>query len=217
MTPISAHGYGAGSESLDAYWMPFTANREFKANPRMIVAAEGCHYIDADGRRIFDSLSGLWCCGAGHRRAEIVAAVSRQIAELDFAPPFQFGHPAAFALANKLAAMTPAGLDRVFFTNSGSEAADTSLKMARAYWRLKGRASKTKIIGRAKGYHGVNFGGISAGGIGPNRKLFGGLLDVDHLPHTLFARLAGSGGGTGRPSGRIGRAARRLQHRRRDC
>ncbi len=185
---------GLSREQLEAHWMPFTGNREFKDNPRMIVAADGCHYTDARGRRIFDSLSGLWCCGAGHNRSEIVEAVSRQIRELDYAPAFQFGHPLAFQLANKLAAMTPAGLDYVFFTGSGSEAADTSLKMARAYWRYKGQPSKTKLIGRSKGYHGVNFGGISLGGIGANRKLFGTLLDADHLPHTLLKENAFSRG-----------------------
>lgn len=180
--------------SLDAYWMPFTANREFKANPRLVTRAEGVHYIDADGRRVFDSLSGLWCCGAGHCRPEIVEAMQAQAGELDYAPAFQFSHPKAFELAEKLAELTPPGLDRVFFTGSGSEAADTSLKLARAYWRIRGKAGKTKLIGRAKGYHGVNFGGVSAGGIGPNRKLFGELLDVDHLPHTLLPQNAFSRG-----------------------
>ena len=122
-------------EELEAHWMPFTANREFKENPRMIVRADGCHYITADGRRVFDSLSGLWCCGMGHNRTEIAQAVARQLQEMDYAPAFQFGHPLAFRLANKVKEMTPEGLDYVFFTNSGSESADTSLKMARAYWR----------------------------------------------------------------------------------
>ena len=181
-------------EQLEAYWMPFTGNREFKDNPRMIVAADGCYYIDAQGREIFDSLSGLWCCGYGHRRPEIVEAVSRQIQEMDYSPAFQFSHPLAFKLANKVKAMTPEGLDYVFFTNSGSEAADTALKMARAYWRHKGQPAKTKLIGRAKSYHGVNFGGTSLGGIGPNRKLFGTLVDADHLPHTLLKENAFSKG-----------------------
>jgi len=181
-------------EELDAYWMPFTANREFKRNPRMIVRAEGCHFIDAQGRRIFDSLSGLWCCGMGHNRPEIAEAITQQLRELDYAPAFQFGHPLAFRLANRLKGMTPDGLDHVFFTNSGSESADTSLKMARAYWRQKGMPSKTKLIGRAKGYHGVNFGGISVGGIGPNRRLFGLAVDADHLPHTLVPENAFSHG-----------------------
>jgi len=172
---------------LDAHWMPFTGNREYKANPRTFVAAEGAYYIDADGKKVFDGLSGLWCCGLGHARREIVEAVSRQIATLDYAPAFQFGHPQSFALANKIKELTPAGLDHVFFTGSGSESADTSLKMARAYWRAKGQGTKTRLIGREKGYHGVNFGGISVGGIGPNRKVFGQTLEADHLPHTQLA------------------------------
>jgi beta-alanine--pyruvate transaminase len=172
---------------LDAHWMPFTGNRQFKANPRMFVAAEGAYYIDAGGKKVFDGLSGLWCCGLGHARREIVEAVQKQVATLDYAPAFQFGHPASFALANKIKELTPAGLDYVFFTGSGSESADTSLKMARAYWRAKGQGTKTRLIGREKGYHGVNFGGISVGGIGPNRKLFGQTLEADHLPHTQLA------------------------------
>ena len=179
---------------LDAHWMPFSGNRNFKANPRMIVGANGCYYTDADGRRIFDGLSGLWCCGLGHGRAEITEAVSRQIATLDYSPAFQYGHPLSFALANRLKELTPAGLDYVFFTGSGSESADTSLKMARAYWRAKGQASKTVLIGREKGYHGVNFGGISVGGIGGNRKMFGQGIDADHLPHTQLKKNAFSRG-----------------------
>jgi beta-alanine--pyruvate transaminase len=179
---------------LEAHWMPFTPNREFKDNPRMVVGAEGCHFTTADGRRVFDSLSGLWCCGLGHGRSEIAQAVARQVQELDYAPAFQFGHPLSFRLANTLKEMAPEGLDYVFFTNSGSESADTSLKMARAYWRQKGQGTKTKFIGRAKGYHGVNFGGISLGGIGGNRKLFGHTLDADHLPHTLLPENAFSRG-----------------------
>ncbi|WP_116135504.1 aspartate aminotransferase family protein [Trinickia diaoshuihuensis] len=169
---------------LEAHWMPFTANRQFKADPRMIVGGQGAYYTDADGRKIFDGLSGLWCCGLGHGRTEITEAVSRQVAQLDYAPAFQFGHPKSFELANKIKALTPDGLDYVFFTGSGSEAADTSLKMARAYWRAKGKGTKTRLIGREKGYHGVNFGGISVGGIGPNRKLFGQGIEADFLPHT---------------------------------
>ena len=172
---------------LDAHWMPFTGNREFKAHPRMIVAAEGAYYTDADGKKIFDGLSGLWCCGLGHARREIVEAVQKQVAQLDYAPAFQYGHPASFALANKLKELTPAGLDYVFFTGSGSESADTSLKMARAYWRAKGQGTKTRLIGREKGYHGVNFGGISVGGILANRKTFGQGIEADHLPHTQLA------------------------------
>nr|WP_319564726.1 aspartate aminotransferase family protein [uncultured Rhodoferax sp.] len=169
---------------LDAHWMPFTGNRNFKANPRMITRAEGCYYFDSNGRKIFDGLSGLWTCGLGHGRAEITEAATRQLANLDYSPAFQFGHPLSFALANKLKELTPEGLDYVFFTGSGSESADTSLKMARAYWRAKGQASKSLLIGREKGYHGVNFGGISVGGIGGNRKTFGQGIAADHLPHT---------------------------------
>jgi len=169
---------------LDAHWMPFTGNRQFKANPRMFVGAEGAYYIDPAGKKVFDGLSGLWCCGLGHGRKEIVEAVQKQVATLDYAPAFQFGHPASFALANKIKELTPAGLDYVFFCGSGSEAADTSLKIARAYWRAKGQGTKTRLIGREKGYHGVNFGGISVGGIAGNRKVYGQGIDADHLPHT---------------------------------
>ena len=169
---------------LDAHWMPFTGNRQFKAQPRMIVGGQGAYYTDATGRKIFDGLSGLWCCGLGHGRREIAEAIGRAANTLDYAPAFQFGHPASFELANRIKALTPAGLDHVFFTSSGSEAADTALKIARAYWRAKGLASKTRLIGREKGYHGVNFGGISVGGMVGNRKAFGQGLEVDHLPHT---------------------------------
>jgi len=169
---------------LDAHWMPYTGNRQFKANPRLITAAQGAYLIDADGRRIFDGLSGLWTCGLGHCRSEISQAVARQVATLDYAPAFQFGHPLSFELANRIVEKMPEGLTHVFFTGSGSESADTSLKMARAYWRAKGQASKTRLIGRVKGYHGVNFGGISVGGIVANRKLFGQGVEADHLPHT---------------------------------
>src|SRR5262245_24008116 len=172
---------------LDAHWMPFTGNRQFKAHPRLFVAAEGAYYTDSDGRKVLDGLSGLWCCGLGHGRREIVEAISRQAAALDYAPAFQYGHPQSFALANKIKELTPAGLDYVFFTGSGSEAADTSLKMARGYWRAKGQGTKTRLIGREKGYHGVNFGGISVGGIVGNRKTFGQTLEADHLPHTQLA------------------------------
>ncbi len=169
---------------LDAHWMPFTGNRQFKQHPRMIVAAEGAYYTDDRGRKIFDGLSGLWCSGLGHGRREIVEAIQRQAANLDYAPAFQFGHPASFELANRLVALTPPGLDHAFFCGSGSEAADTSLKMARAYWRIRGQGTKTRLIGREKGYHGVNFGGISVGGIVGNRKVYGQTLEADHLPHT---------------------------------
>ena len=179
---------------LDAHWMPFTANREFKAKPRLMVAAQGCYYTDSHGKKIFDGLSGLWCCGLGHGRSEITEAATRQLATLDYSPAFQFGHPLSFELANKLKELTPAGLDYVFFTGSGSESADTSLKMARAYWRAKGMGQKTRLIGREKGYHGVNFGGISVGGIGGNRKTFGQGIEADHLPHTQLASNAFSRG-----------------------
>jgi beta-alanine--pyruvate transaminase len=172
---------------LDAHWMPFTGNREFKAHPRMLVAAEGAYYTDANGKKILDGLSGLWCTGLGHGRREIVEAISRQAQTLDFAPAFQYGHPQSFALANKIKELTPEGLDYVFLTTSGSDAVETSLKMARAYWRAKGQGTKTRLIGREKGYHGVNFGGISVGGIGGNRKTFGQGIEADHLPHTQVA------------------------------
>ena len=169
---------------LQAHWMPFSGNRNFKAQPRMLVSAEGAYYRDSHGRQVFDGLSGLWCCGLGHGRQEISAAVSRQVATLDYSPAFQFGHPLSFALANRIADYMPQGLEQVFFTGSGSESADTALKMARAYWRARGQGTKTRLIGREKGYHGVNFGGISVGGIGGNRKTFGQGIEADHLPHT---------------------------------
>ncbi len=169
---------------LDAHWMPFTGNRNFKAQPRMVVGGEGAYYTDADGRKIFDGLSGLWCSGLGHGRRDVAQAIGQAALALDYAPAFQFGHPASFELANRIKALTPDGLDYVFFTGSGSEAADTSLKMARAYWRAKGQAGKTRLIGREKGYHGVNFGGISVGGMVGNRKTFGQGVEADHLPHT---------------------------------
>ncbi|VFR23972.1 Omega-amino acid--pyruvate aminotransferase [plant metagenome] len=179
---------------LEPHWMPFTGNRKFKAEPRMIVEAKGAYFTDAEGRKIFDGLSGLWCTGMGHGRQEIADAVGRQAAKLDYAPAFQHGHPLSFALANRIQSLMPKGLDYVFFTGSGSEAADTSLKMARAYWRTKGQAGKTRLIGREKGYHGVNFGGISVGGIAANRKLFGQGVEADFLPHTQLAENAYSRG-----------------------
>jgi beta-alanine--pyruvate transaminase len=172
--------------SLDAYWMPYTANRQFKRDPRIIVAAHDVWFTDNRGRRILDGHSGLWTSGLGHGHPEISQAVTEQIQTLDFCPPFQFGHPTAFQLADKLRHLMPGDLDYVFFTNSGSESADTSLKMARAYWRLKGQPAKTRFIGRQKGYHGVNYGGTAVGGIGANRKPFGPSLEVDHLRHTLL-------------------------------
>jgi beta-alanine--pyruvate transaminase len=179
---------------LDAHWMPYTGNRNFKANPRMMVSAKGCYYTDQHGKQIFDGLSGLWCSGLGHGRQEITDAAMRQLSTLDYSPAFQFGHTQSFALANKLKELTPAGLDHVFFTGSGSECADTSLKMARASWRAKGQAGKTMMIGREKGYHGVNFGGISVGGLVANRKMFGQGIQADHLPHTQLVSNAFSRG-----------------------
>ncbi|MFM7632841.1 MAG: aspartate aminotransferase family protein [Betaproteobacteria bacterium] len=193
-TAVTDIAVRADADWLQAHWMPYTGNREFKANPRLMVEADGAYYIDAEGRRIFDGLSGLWCTGLGHRRPELIEAVSRQMKTLDFMPPFQFGHPQSFALANRMQSFLPEGLGHVFFTGSGSEAADTSLKMARAYWRAKGKASKTRFIGREKGYHGVNFGGISVGGIVGNRKLFGQGVETDHLPHTQLPQNAFSRG-----------------------
>ena len=183
-TPSSTSESRTDAAWLDAHWMPYTGNRQFKNDPRLIVEARGAYFTDHEGRKIFDGLSGLWCSGLGHGRPEITEAVSRQIHKLDYSPAFQFGHPLSFELANRIRELTPAGLEHVFFTGSGSEAADTSLKMARAYWRARGMASKTRLIGREKGYHGVNFGGISVGGIGANRKLFGQGVEADHLPHT---------------------------------
>jgi beta-alanine--pyruvate transaminase len=184
----------SGSLPLDAYWLPFSSNRGFKKDPRIIVQAEGAYYTDDRGRRVLDGLSGLWCTGLGHCRPEITEAVKNQIARLDYSPAFQCGHPLAFELAHKIQSLLPPGLDHVFFTGSGSEAADTSLKMARAYWRAKGCAGKTRLIGREKGYHGVNFGGISVGGLGGNRKVFGPAVEADHLPHTQLAENAFSRG-----------------------
>ena len=173
---------------LAAHWMPFTSNRHFRKAPRLFVGAEGCYYIDDRGRRIFDSLSGLWNCGLGHGRAEIGAAVSRQLATLDYSPAFQFGHPLSFRLAERIGAFMPEGLSHVFFTGSGSEAVETALKMARAYWRIKGQAGRTRFVGRLKGYHGVNYGGISVGGLAANRKIYGPGVEADHLPHTQLAQ-----------------------------
>ena len=171
---------------LEAFWMPFTSNRQFKASPRLLARAEGMHYWTDQGRRILDGVAGLWCVNAGHCRKEISAAVSAQVATMEFAPTFQMGHPIAFDLANRLISLTPGDLDHVFFTNSGSEAVDTALKIALAYQRLRGEGTRQRLIGREKGYHGVGFGGISVGGMVNNRKFFGtGLPGVDHLRHTL--------------------------------
>jgi len=170
---------------LEAFWMPFTANRQFKDKPRLLARAAGMHYWTPDGRPVLDGVAGLWCVNAGHGRAEITEAVSRQIAEMDYAPPFQIGHPAAFELANAVVDWLPQDLDHVFFTNSGSESVDTALKIALAYHRARGEGTRTRFIGRERGYHGVGFGGISVGGMVNNRKFFGAQLPgVDHLPHT---------------------------------
>ena len=180
---------------LDAFWMPFTANRQFKAAPRLLSRAEGMYYWTPEGRQVLDAASGLWCVNAGHGRKEITQAVAQQIATMDYAPPFQMGHPVAFELANALVEITPKGLDRVFFTNSGSESVDTALKIAIAYHRVRGEGARSRLIGRERGYHGVGFGGISVGGMVNNRKYFGAMLPgVDHLRHThdparnLFSR-----------------------------
>ena len=171
--------------SLDALWLPFTANRQFKKAPRLLVRAEGMYYWTHDGRRLIDGIAGLWCVNAGHCRPKIVQAVQDQVAQMDYATAFQMSHPKAFEVASRLAALAPGDLDHVFFANSGSEGVDTALKMALAYHRARGEGHRTRFIGREKGYHGVGFGGISVGGIGPNRKMFGALLPaVDHLPHT---------------------------------
>ena len=180
----------AGQLKLDAHWMPFSANRNFHRDPRLIVAAKGSWLTDADGRQVYDSLSGLWTCGAGHSRSEIQQAVAQQLGTMDYSPGFQFGHPMSFQLAEQIAAKLPGDLNHVFFTNSGSECADTAVKMARAYWRLKGQPNKARMIGRARGYHGVNIAGTSLGGIGGNRKMFGQLMEADHLPHTLQPGMA---------------------------
>jgi beta-alanine--pyruvate transaminase len=186
ITPAPAPAQG----DLDAFWMPFTANRQFKGNPRLLARAEGMHYWTADGRQVIDAVSGLWCVNAGHGRHEITDAVTRQLGTMEFAPAFQMGHPIAFELANRLAAIAPPGMDRVFFTNSGSESVDTALKIAIAYHRMRGAGQRIRFIGRERGYHGVGFGGTSVGGMVNNRKFFGSsmLPGVDHLPHTLDLR-----------------------------
>jgi beta-alanine--pyruvate transaminase len=172
--------------SLEAYWMPFTANRQFKQKPRLLAKASGMYYETTDGRRILDGVAGLWCVNAGHGRKEITQAVAQQLEVMDYAPAFQVGHPAAFELANALVAIAPTGLDHVFFTNSGSESVDTALKIALAYHRVKGDAARTRLIGRERGYHGVGFGGISVGGMVANRKVWPAAMipGVDHLVHT---------------------------------
>ncbi|MGA2994676.1 aspartate aminotransferase family protein [Bradyrhizobium sp.] len=170
---------------LAAHWMPFTANRAFKKAPRLLAGAKDMHYFTVDGRKILDGAAGMWCSNAGHGRTQIAEAIGRQAATLDYAPPFQFGIPQAFELASRIADLAPKGLDHVFFCNSGSEAADTALKMALAYHQISGQGGRSRLIGRERGYHGVGFGGTSVGGMGNNRKMFGTLLTgVDHLPST---------------------------------
>jgi beta-alanine--pyruvate transaminase len=176
----------ASVNTLEPYWMPFTANRQFKSAPRMVVSAKDMHYTTDDGRQLLDGSAGMWCVNAGHGRDKIVEAVRRQVTEMDYAPPFQWGHPGAFELSARLATLLPGDLDHIFYANSGSEAVDTALKIALAYHRQKGEATRTRFIGRERGYHGVGFGGTAVGGISNNRKQFGNLLaGVDHLPHTF--------------------------------
>lgn len=170
---------------LETYWMPFTANRQFKAHPRLMVAAEGMYYRSVDGQKILDGTAGLWCVNAGHARREIAEAVHAQVLKLDYAPAFQMGHPAVFEAASRVAALLPGDLDHVFFGNSGSEAVETALKIALAYHRMRGDGARARLIGRERGYHGVGFGGLSVGGIAGNRKLYAGIPGVDHLPHTF--------------------------------
>ena len=171
--------------NLDNYWLPFTPNKKFKANPRLLTSAKGMFYKSDDGREVLDGIAGLWCTNAGHCHPKIVAAVQNQAAELDYATAFNMSHPKAFELAKKVSSLTPQGLDRIFYGNSGSEAVETAMKVALAYHASKGDGQKTKFIGREKGYHGVNFGGVSVGGLTPNRKSFGPLLPgIDHMPHT---------------------------------
>lgn len=178
-------GARLGTNDLEPFWMPFTANRQYKKAPRLLVRAEGMYYTSDDGRRVLDGTSGLWCVNAGHCRPQIVEAVRKQVGELDFAGNFQMGHPRAFECAAKLVNIAPRGFDHVFFTNSGSESVETALKMALAYHRAKGNGTKVRLVGRERAYHGVNFGGTSVGGIPNNRKMFGALLaGVDHLRHT---------------------------------
>lgn len=185
MADNTARNLNTDLPDLNAYWMPFTGNRYFKENPRIISRAEGMYCYTHDGKELLDVVAGLWCCNAGHCHPKIIEAIQEQAETLDYAMAFQLGHPKVFELANQLTEMAPSGIDYAFFVNSGSEAVDTALKMALAYHRLSGEASRTRFIGREKGYHGVGFGGISVGGMSPNRKMFGAMLPgVDHLPHT---------------------------------
>jgi beta-alanine--pyruvate transaminase len=185
--PLDSHPSEARTKpnDLSAFFMPFSAGRAFKARPRMVSRAKDMHYETPEGRKVLDATAGLWCCNAGHARTRIIEAIREQAEELDFAPTFQFAHPKVFELASRLVALSPVGLDHAFFCNSGSEAVDTALKMSLAYHRARGEASRTRLIGRERGYHGAGFGGISVGGIVNNRKFFGPLIPgVDHLPHT---------------------------------
>lgn len=184
-----AYAYDVDSKhapnDLESYWMPFSANRSFKKRPRLVVGAKDMHYISANGHKVLDAAAGLWCINPGHNRPPIVEAIRKQAAEMDFAPSFQFSHPQAFALATRIAELSPGDLDHVFFCNSGSEAVDTALKIALAYHHVNGNAGRTRLIGRERGYHGVGFGGISVGGIVTNRKMFGTAIPgTDHLPAT---------------------------------
>jgi beta-alanine--pyruvate transaminase len=185
LTAAATPATSKAAQRMDAFWMPFTANRQFKQAPRMLAKASGMHYWTPEGRQILDGIAGLWCVNAGHARPKIVSAIANQAAEMDFAPPFNMGHPKAFELAERLVEITPAGLGKVFYTNSGSEAVETALKIAIGYHRARGDSARTRLIGRERGYHGVNFGGISVGGIVGNRKTFGPLLPgTDHIRHT---------------------------------
>jgi beta-alanine--pyruvate transaminase len=178
-------------QELDNYWMPFTSNRQFKQAPRLLARAQGMYYWDDKGNKILDGIAGLWCSNVGHNHPRVVEAIQKQASILDFAPPFQMGNPLQFELANRVAAIAPGNLKKVFYTNSGSESVDTALKIAIAYHRARGEGARTRLIGREKGYHGVGFGGISVGGMVANRKMFGSMLGgVDHLPHTFNLKEA---------------------------
>ena len=192
---LAARPVASVPNDLEAFWVPFTPNRAFKKAPRLIVRAKDMHYYTVDGKAVMDGSAGMWCCNAGHNRAPIVEAIQSQAAELDYPPAFQFSHPKAFELASRIAALAPGDLDHVFFCNSGSEAVDTALKVALAYHNIRGEASRARLIGRERGYHGVGFGGISVGGMVNNRKWFGAMLPgVDHLPHTHLPQNAFSRG-----------------------
>ncbi len=203
---VDTASFDASPNNLEAFWMPFTANRQFKDKPRLFVGAKDMHYTTHDGRKVLDGTAGLWCVNAGHGRKKITEAVSDQVARMDYAPAFQMGHPIAFKLASQLTTLLSGDFEHVFFTNSGSEAVDTALKIALAYHNVRGQGQRTRLIGRERGYHGVGFGGISVGGIVNNRKFFGSLLNgVDHMPHTHNLErecLQQGPAELGRPSGR---------------